>query len=104
LGNGNKDYQAILSIGLKDECIRGFLGNTVSSEDILDAFGEISNNICALIMDTETFTNHFGILRQSVPLYSQGETYFLRAWGIEGMIYYNNIWIYSGYAIRKSSI
>ncbi len=103
LGNANTDYQAIMAVGIQAQCIPDFFEIDASSDDLMDAFGEIANQYCGLLMDQEPFTENFGILTQSVPQYSINQTFFPRVWGVEGRLWIGESWLYIGYAIRSSA-
>jgi hypothetical protein len=86
LGNGNDQFQGIMTLGVTDSDLLSLLRHVKTSE-ALDVFGEMLNTFCGLLMDKETFTSRFGILVQSLPLYSTKEVYYPRAWACIGPIY-----------------
>ena len=102
LGNANIRYQAIMAVGINTPAINSFFDLSTDGEDLLDAFGEIANQYCGLLMDQKQFADNFGILTQSVPQYSVNQTFFPRVWGVEGRVYSGEEWIYIGYAIRPA--
>ncbi len=102
IGNANNDYQAILIVSIQDNTVKKILNEAGSGYELLDAFGELGNNFCGVLMDQKNFTDEFGILTQSVPQYSQGNLFVPKATGVCGKVYFDNSdWMHFGYAIRK---
>ena len=102
LGNANAQYQAIMAVGIQADSIPGFIPGAEAADMLMDAFGEIANQFCGLLMDSKEFTAAFGILTQSVPQYSVNQTFFPKVWGVEGKIWNGESWLYIGYAIRPT--
>jgi hypothetical protein len=104
IGCANNEYQAIMTTNIDNTAISVFLGDSFTDNDIRDAFGEFCNSFCGLIMDKEPVRRAFGILRQSLPFYTQHLSFFPKAPGVHGRLYIGNQSIYIGYAIRKTVI
>jgi hypothetical protein len=65
-------------------------------------FGELANTYCAMLMDRDEFTTHFGILNQTVPvLYTKGIPFLPFISGVQGTVTINGKDIYIGFAIRN---
>lgn len=102
MGSANNDFQAILAIGVNDTSIEAFVGNSLQKSEIFDAFGEVANTYCAMIIDKKEFSDKFGALNQSIPvLYSKGTPFLPFISGIEGKVYSNEHFVYFGFAIQK---
>lgn len=85
LGCGSTAYQALAVAGAGNKEIREFI-NSIESNDILDAFGEMLNTYLAMLMDNEQFISNFGILIQSIPQYSADSNFYPKAWGCNGTL------------------
>jgi hypothetical protein len=101
IGSGNDSYQAIFGIGFKtDPDFEVIPADTL--DERVDAWGELANTYCGMLMDQKIFINSFNILTQSSPQYSTGDVFFSKAWSVCGALTVsNNINIYLGYAIRR---
>ncbi|MBF0397063.1 MAG: hypothetical protein HQK78_09840 [Desulfobacterales bacterium] len=100
----NSDYQSILVVGINNKDLSNLLNREekVDIEEASDIIGEFGNNYCGLLADDPDFTKHFGILTQGMPIVcTNGKTLLNFIWGVEGKIYFNNNWMYFGYAINK---
>ena len=101
LGTGNSLYQAIFGIGFKTDPDIQIIPSD-SFEELCDAWCELANCYCGMLMDKVSFTESFGVLTQAIPQYSNGETFFTKAWACCGTLKSENgATIYMGYAIRK---
>jgi hypothetical protein len=102
LGSSNQEYQAIMAVGITRDHMRAFIGFDIDEGEMVDAFGEFTNNYCALINDIEKYKDNFGILRAAIPTHSLDQSFFPRVWGVNGKVYLADKWMYLGYSIRKS--
>jgi hypothetical protein len=101
LGSGNNLYQASVGFGFKTDADMQVI-NTDSFDELCDAWGELANTYCGMLMDKNVFTDSFNILTQSFPQYTSGMVYFPKAWAYSGsLVTEAGIEIFLGYAIRK---
>lgn len=101
IGSGNDSYQAIFGIGFKtDPDFEIIAAETI--DERIDAWGEMANTYCGMLMDHKIFIESFNILTQSSPQYSSGDVFFSKAWSVCGALTVsNNRHVYLGYAIRR---
>jgi hypothetical protein len=104
LGSGNESYQAIAVAGFGEAGLDAFADETLSRGDVIDAFRELLNTYCGMLMDEPAFVEHFGILTQSLPQYTYKSLFVPRADGMQGALRVRGGEIVMGYAIRKSRI
>jgi hypothetical protein len=102
LGSSNQEYQAIMAVGAQKEHMQAFIGYEIDECEMVDAFGEFTNNYCALLNDVEKFKDNFGILRAAIPTHSLDQSFFPKVWGVNGRIDMADHWMYLGYSIRRS--
>jgi hypothetical protein len=101
LGAGSNLYQTSFGIGFKNDTDMQLI-RSETFEELCDAWGELANTYCGMLMDSEKFTNEFGVLTQSNPQYSGGHIFFPKAWAFSGaLVSDKNESINFGYAIRK---
>jgi hypothetical protein len=103
IGCSNKAFQAIMTANINQDSLEAFLGRQPSEEEIPDILGEFCNTFCGLIMDEEGIKGVFGVLLQSLPLYSAHCSFFPKAAGIHGKVHIGDSWIYIGYAVRGNA-
>jgi hypothetical protein len=103
LGCANDEYQSILAIGIQNSSFTALTGEeNISVEDASDILGEFANTYCGMLSDHSEFYENFGVLAQTLPIfYRQGQSFLNFIWGVEGKLFFNDNWIYFGYAIRK---
>lgn len=101
IGSGNDAYQAIFGIGFKSD-LEFEVIPAVTINERIDAWGELANTYCGMLMDQKIFIDSFSILTQSSPQYSSGDVFFSKAWSVYGALTVSKtINIYLGYAIRR---
>jgi len=101
IGAGNDSYQAIFGIGFKTDVDFEIIPADTLNERV-DAWGELANTYCGMLMDQKIFIDSFSFLTQSSPQYSCGDVFFSKAWSIYGALSVSKkINVYLGYAIRK---
>jgi hypothetical protein len=106
IGYANQAYQAITAIGInREDCFRLF-GKSIHDDEFLDIFGELANNYCAVLMDSDDFTKRFGVLHQSVPvLYSKGMPFLPFISGVRGRVGIGNgAVINAGFSVKRREI
>lgn len=101
IGSGNDAYQAIFGIGFKtDQDFEVIPAGTL--DERIDAWGELANTYCGMLMDQKIFIDSFNILTQSSPQYSSGDVFISKAWSVCGVLTVSKkVNIYLGYAIRR---
>jgi len=104
VGNANSNFQGILIIGIMDSYVSVLSPHCDKKIELLDIFGEVGNCYCGVLMDKVSFTEIFGIMRQSVPQFAKGKIFIPKVWSVCGNIYFDNeSWIHFGYAIREKT-
>jgi hypothetical protein len=102
MGGASDTFQSILTIGVNTDAILELAGQDLEQSEFCDVFGELANTYCALLMDRAEFTDHFGILNQTVPvIYTKGIPFLPFISGVQGTVSINGKLIYVGFAIRK---
>jgi hypothetical protein len=106
MGSANEEFSALIIAGSSGRSLSLLLEEDVLEEKYLsDVLGELLNSYCALLDDSEKFSEVFGKQIQAVPfLYNGGAPFmpFLR--GVEGTVSIKNEEIYIGYVLRKNEI
>ncbi len=104
MGSANEKYSAMIMAGISTTSLRQLLDeDEFDNEYLFDVLGEFLNSYCALLDDTDEFTECFGKQIQAVPLlYSDGAPFMSFLRGIQGKIKIGNEYIYMGYVIRES--
>lgn len=85
MGNGNDHFQGIMTVGIDTKSL-SMLIESQAPDDVVDAFGELLNIFCGLLMDNKEITRRFGFLVQSVPLYAENNAFYPNAWSCIGNI------------------
>ncbi|MBD3318228.1 MAG: hypothetical protein GF344_20790 [Chitinivibrionales bacterium] len=102
LGLANEHYQCMLFVCVNDDDVADFLGTETDDEFLADAFGEMGNVYCGMLMGEKSITERFGVMKQSIPTYAKRNCFFPRAWGIQGTIDFDQSSVEIGYAARKN--
>jgi hypothetical protein len=102
MGGASDTFQSILTVGVDTATIIELTGQELEQSEFCDVFGELANTYCAMLMDRDEFTTHFGILNQTVPvLYTKGIPFLPFISGVQGTVTINGKDIYIGFAIRN---
>ena len=100
MGGASPRYQSILALGVNNaDLVKITSGDPV---EFLDMLGEFANTYCALLMDRDEFTSHFGILNQSIAImYSKGTPFLPFISGVQGKVITEGVSLFLGYAIQR---
>jgi hypothetical protein len=102
MGGASDIFQSILTVGVDVDTIIELTGHELKQSEFCDMFGELANTYCAMLMDRTEFTEHFGILNQTVPvLYTKGIPFLPFISGVQGTVSIGGKDIFIGFAIRN---
>jgi hypothetical protein len=102
IGSSNKDYQALIILGMQTPSISVMLGQDWMPSDAFDAFGEMLNIFNGMLMDKQKFIQTFGIMIQSLPvMHMEGESIFSPVCCVHGNLYIEGHPIFIGFSIKK---
>ncbi len=102
-GASNPSYQGIITIGADESQVADVVGGG-DAMMLLDALGELANNICAEMNSESIFVNACGILTQSPPVFSnRGEVFFPKVTGLQGYFSVGSCNTLFGFAIRNAT-
>ncbi len=104
MGTANEEYSALIFTGVSASSLSLILEeDVIDGQYLFDTLGEFVNSYCALLDDTEAFTDTFGKQIQAVPLlFSGGVPFMPFLQGIQGRLKVAGEYIYIGYVIRKN--
>ncbi|MGM0442601.1 MAG: hypothetical protein ACQEQV_00260 [Fibrobacterota bacterium] len=71
VSSSNHAYQAVILFGISNDAASEYAED---KDEIQDLFGEVANTFFGLIADNTAFSEYFGFLEQSIPIYSVEES------------------------------
>ncbi len=98
----NGHYSLTVSVGINKTDLDTLIPGIQDENMALDALGEVANVIAGRVLKIPGFTDHFGVMCMSPPLYSNGGITSTKACSIHGTLVANSSRLFLGFAIASN--